>query len=66
MRSFVKIKIPRNDEITLSFTDIQVGKSCLSRDVLCRKYGFERYLRKEILAKISEFKVSYSSSELEA
>ena len=34
MQSFVKIKSSQNAEITLSFTDIHVGKSCPSLNFL--------------------------------
>ena len=44
MRSFVKRKPPRNDEITLSVTDI--GKSCLSREILTSLICLLRYSRK--------------------
>ena len=51
MRSFVKLKNPRNDEITLSFTDI--GKSCLSRD-----FFMSQIWLLTLFAKISEFTVN--------
>ena len=58
MRSFVKTKSSRNGTITLSFTD--EGKSYHSRDFfLRREYVFNAIRENEILAKISEFTVSF-------
>ena len=55
MRSFVKIKSPRNGEITLSFTDI--GKSCLIRNFNVANMSFNAIHKNKIVAKISEFTV---------
>ena len=44
MRSFVKIKLLRNGEITLSFTDI--GKSCHSCDFLASQICLSMHIVK--------------------
>ena len=56
MLSFVKIKPSRNDEITLSFSD--VGKSCRGREFCKWQICLLTATREnKILAKISEFTV---------
>ena len=56
MRSFVKIKLSRIGDITLSFTDI--GKSCPVCDFYIANMSFDPIPENKILAKISEFTVS--------
>ena len=63
MRSFVKIKSPRNGEITLSFTDI--GKSCKSRDFSVANMSFNAYRENKIIAKNSGFTVFSYLEQLE-
>ena len=57
MRSFVKIKSLRNDEIILAFIDI--GKSCPSHEFLRLQIcHLMLFAKNKILAKISGFTVS--------
>ena len=55
MQNFVKIKSPRNAEITLSFTDI--GKACHSRDFSVTNMYLNAIRENKIIAKISGFTV---------
>ena len=55
MRSFVKIKSSRNDEITLLFTD--VGNHALVAIFNVANMSFNAIHENNILAKISEFTV---------
>ena len=55
MRSFVKIKLSRNGEITLLFTD--EGKYPLVVNFNVANISFSAICENKILAKISEFTV---------
>ena len=47
MPSFMKIKPSQNSEITLSFTDIDIGKSCPSCKFLMSQIGLKiKFVRK--------------------
>ena len=62
MRSFVKIKLLRNGEITLLFTD--AGKSCPSCDFLMSQICFNAICENEILAKNSKFLYTMNARKL--
>ena len=55
MWSFAKIKLLRNDELTLLFTG--VGSSCPSREFQMCLMAFNTIPKNKILAKIFEFTV---------
>ena len=58
MRSFMKIKPSKDGEITLSFTDIHVVKSCPSREIFIVANILLNAIREnKILAKIFGFTV---------
>ena len=62
MRSFAKIKPPRNSENSLSLSG--EGKSYRSRDFLRGKYALNTTRKNKIIAKISEFTVTIFVSTL--
>ena len=61
MRSFLKIKLLRNGEITLWFTD--AGKSCPSCHFLMSQICFNAICKNEILVKYSKLQYIYECSQ---